>query len=108
MSRYDFTGKAGATTVSLGWDRPLATFFVQVFRPDPEADGEEHAFIWQGSMPGELPKAADAIRLAEPYAHLPPDLGATLETDRLKTLGQQDGKAQRAAKRWLIDPEQEE
>lgn len=100
MSRYDFAGKNGATKVSVGWDRPLSTFFVQVFRPDPEMEDEEQTFIWEGTSPGELTKAADALRLAAPYADLPPDIASTLETNRLKTLGQSDGTAQRTAKQW--------
>ncbi|WP_242121385.1 hypothetical protein [Sphingomonas lacusdianchii] len=103
MSRYDFSGKNGATKVSIGWDRPLSTFFVQVLRPDPEMDDEEQAFIWEGTSPGELTKAADAIRIAEPYADLPADIASTLETDRLRTLGQSDGTAQHTAKQWLFD-----
>lgn len=101
MSRHDFAGKAGATTVSLGWDRPLETFFVQVLAPDPDNEGEESAIIWVGTEPGELPSAAAAISIAEPHADLPKTLGATLEIDRLRTVAAADGPAQIAAKRFL-------
>ena len=102
MSRHVFPGKAGATSVALGWDRPLATFFVQVFGPDPEEPGEETTTIWQGTAPGELPTAASAITLATPFADLPDTLGATLETDRLRTVATPDGREQAAAKRLLF------
>ena len=102
MSRHIFPGKAGATSVTLGWDRPLATFFVQVFVPDPNEAGEETTIIWEGTMPGELPTAASAIALATPYADLPETLGATLETDRLRTVATPDGRDQAAAKRLLF------
>lgn len=101
MSRHTFAGKSGATNVTIGWDRPLATFFVQVFRPDPQQGGEDTAFIWEGTAAGELPTAASAMRLAEPYADLPPTLGATLETDRLRTVATPDGMAQVAVRRFL-------
>lgn len=102
MSRHTFAGKAGATSVALGWDRPLATFFVQVFGPDPEDHGEETTILWEGTVPGELPTAAAAIGLAAPYADLPETLGATLETDRLRTVATPDGQEQVAAKRFLF------
>ena len=101
MSRYDFPGKGVASSVAIGWDRPLATFFVQVMQPHPRIDGEEATYIWKGAAPGELPTAAAPITVAAEYADLPKDLGATLETDRLKTLGTFDGPAQEAAKPFI-------
>jgi len=101
MSRYDFPGNGVASSVAIGWDRPLATFFVQVMQPHPRIDGEEATYIWKGAAPGELPTAAAAITVAAEYADLPKDLGATLETDRLKTLGTFDGPAQEAAKPFI-------
>ena len=101
MSRYDFAGKGVASSVTIGWDRPLSTFFVQVMQPHPRIDGEETTYIWKGAAPGELPTAAAAIAIAAEYADLPEDLGAMLETDRLKTLGTFDGPAQKAAKPFI-------
>ena len=103
MSRHEFAGKAGATRVVLGWDRPLDTFFVQVFRPD-STDEEDSSLIWFGIAPGELATAASAIALARPYANLPDEIAAILETDRLRTLGISDGERQIAAKRRLFGP----
>ena len=102
MSRHTFPGKGGATSVTLGWDRPLATFFVQVFGPDPEEEGEETTILWEGTVPGELATAAAAISRAAPYADLPNTLGATLETDRLQTVATPDGRRQVEAKRFLF------
>jgi hypothetical protein len=101
MSRHEFPGKGVASSVAIGWDRPLATFFVQVMQPHPRIHGEEATYIWKGAAPGELPTAAAAITVAAEYADLPEDLGATLETDRLKTLGTFDGPAQEAAKPFI-------
>ena len=100
MSRHTFTGNAG-TTVAIGWDRPLGSFFIQVIRPHPTMEGEDEMVEWQGTEPGELPTAAAAIAIGAPYADLPDTLGATLETDRMKTLGSFDGPAQRAARPFL-------
>ncbi|RYY11418.1 MAG: hypothetical protein EON55_14320 [Alphaproteobacteria bacterium] len=100
MSRHTFPGKAGVI-VAIGWDRPLATFYVQVSRPDREDEGERETFVWEGTVRGELPTAAAAIAIATPHANLPDDLGSTLETDRMKTLGHSDGPAQLAARGLL-------
>lgn len=99
MSRHTFPGHAGQT-VNIGWDRPLATFFVQVTRPHPTHNGEDEIVEWRGTDDGELPTAATAIAVAAAYGDLPAELGATLETDRMKTLGQTDGPAQMAARRF--------
>jgi len=99
MSRHTFPGHAGQI-VNIGWDRPLATFFVQVTRPHPTHKGEDEIVEWQGTDDGELPTAATAIAVAAEYGDLPAELGATLETDRMKTLGQTDGPAQIAARRF--------
>ncbi|WP_375383183.1 hypothetical protein [uncultured Sphingomonas sp.] len=101
MSRHVFPGHTGATSVALGWDRPLSTFFVQVFRPDPDEEGEETSFIWTGTARGELSSPAEAIEIARPWANLPDDLGRMLELDRLKTSATGDGLAQAATKRWI-------
>ena len=103
MSRRDIPIKDGerrAVRAVVGYDRPLETFFVQVFETD--ADGEEDAFLWQGTFPGELPTPRSAIALIEPFCDVPADLAAALETDRLKTLAQQDSPGQAEAKRLLI------
>jgi len=99
MSRHTFAGHAGQT-INLGWDRPLATFYVQVSRPHPTFEGEVEMVEWQGTDDGELPTAAAAIAVASAYGDLPADLGATLEMDRMKTLAQKDGPAQAAARRF--------
>ena len=100
MSRHTFPGKAG-TTVAIGWDRPLGTFFIHVTKPHPEEEGETDTLVWLGTIFGELPTAAAAIAVAASYADLPDTLGATLETDRLKTVATPDGPAQIAARPFL-------
>lgn len=95
------TGRAVRAVV--GWDRPLQTFFAQVFERD--ADGQEDAFLWQGTFPGELPTPRSALDLVAPWCEIPDGLSAALAIDRLKTLAARDGPAQTAAKRALIEGE---
>ncbi len=108
MSRYDFPGIVPETSLAIGWDRPLQTFFVHVTTtgtvPDIPDDGEvndDRTILWLGTKPRELPYAADAIRIAKPFAVLPKDLGQTLEVDRLRTAGDSDGPAQRDTRPFL-------
>ena len=75
---------------------------MQVLRPDPEEEGEEETVVWRGTDLRELSTAAEAIAIARPWAILPADLAATLETDRLKTLGLSDGEYQAEMKRRLF------
>lgn len=100
MSRHDFSGHQDGVVVSIGWDRPLATFFVQVVRPQGPGDDDD-MLVWLGTCPGEISIASEAVRIASDHADLPAELGKTLETDRLKTLGVEDGPAQRAAKVFI-------
>ena len=85
MSRHQFPGIEPGTSVSIGWDRPLGTFFVQVLRPHPHLTGEDETVAWHGAHPGELTTAAAAVTIASRWADLPADLAITLETDRLMT-----------------------
>ena len=101
MSRHQFPGLDGASTVAIGWDRPLPTFFVHVLRPHPHLAGEEETVAWHGTAIGELRSAREAVTIASRWADLPHDLAIHLETDRLKTLGQSDGEAHIAAKRLM-------
>lgn len=70
-------------------------------QPHPHLAGEEETVAWHGTASGELGRARDAVTIASRWADLPADLAIRLETDRLKTLGQSDGEAQIAAKRFL-------
>ena len=70
MSRHDFTGIEPDISVSIGWDRPLNSFFVQVLRRHPHLDGEDDTIVWHGTEPGELKSASDAIAIASRWARV--------------------------------------
>ena len=103
MSRYrlePLPDRPDVASIAIGWDRPLASFFVTVFGPR-DADGEDVIVEWQGTAHDELPTAAAAIAVAARYATIPDGLSATLETDRLKTLATPDGAEQVRTRRFL-------
>ena len=76
----------------IGWDRPLQTFSVQVFKSTDE--GEEEPHIWFGTYPGELTSAAAAIKIIVADCIVPADLGAVIEMERLASLGAIGGSPQ--------------
>ncbi|WP_230771767.1 hypothetical protein [Sphingomonas sp. Leaf4] len=80
MSRHQLAAHPDRPEVShavIGWDRPLATYFVQVF----SKGSRERVIFWQGTAPGEIPTAEAAIALAEPFTVIPDDLAARLRRD---------------------------
>lgn len=105
MSRHDLQPKQERPDVvcaAIGWDRPLQTFFAQIFFRTDEAPDEGQALIWVGTEPGELLTAEAAIAIVAPYAHIPDDLAARLSADMNATRGVKDGAYQIEAKKRLF------
>jgi hypothetical protein len=103
MSRIELPIKAGieASSAFVGWDRPLLTFFAQVFKADPEDPEEVIELLWAGASEGELPRPVDAIRLLEPFCEISAEIAVNLEIDRMRTLAAVDGPNQAEAKAFL-------
>jgi hypothetical protein len=72
MSRHDFQN--GTARVSIGWDAPLASFFLQVWTGD-EQDEDEGPAVWLGASYGEVRTPDPLIGIARRHV---PDLPATL------------------------------
>ncbi|MFD1104337.1 hypothetical protein [Sphingobium olei] len=83
MSRYELKPRPGNGVIKavVGWDRPLQTFFAQIFTRTDEEPEEGEATIWLGTQPGELPSPEIAIRVVEAYADIPERLAADLAAD---------------------------
>lgn len=81
MSRYKLTAREDRPDIDhavLGWDRPLETFFAQVFT---KASPEEDAIVWVGTDYGEIRSPEAAIGAVEQYAVIPDDIIARLLND---------------------------
>ena len=105
MSRHDLQPRPDQPHVvraTVGWDRPLQTFFAQVFFVTEDEPDEGEALIWIGTEPGELLTPEAAIAVVEPHVVLPADLAAKLEAEMRETIGMTDGAHQAAAKRSLF------
>lgn len=105
MSRHDLQPNAdspGAVGASVGWDRPLQTFFAQVFFRTEDEPDEGEPLIWVGTEPGELLSAEAAIAVVAPHAVIPPGLAEQLTAEVRSSIGIEDGGHQVAAKRMLF------
>jgi hypothetical protein len=103
MSRYEVDPVSpDILKAVIGWDRPLRSFFIQVFKATAEEPDEGEAVIWLGTSPGELATAADALDALRPYAHVPATLEAALKSDMADTIGRRDGPHQSRAKLRLF------
>lgn len=105
MSRHDLQPRADqphVVSATVGWDRPLQTFFAQVFFRTEDEPDEGEALIWFGTEPGELLTAAAAIAIVAPHAEVPADLADKLDAEMRETIGMKDGRHQAAAKRSLF------
>ena len=93
MSRHDVPLKQGSgmSRAEVGWDRPLNTFYVQIYEQRGDVD---EATIWIGTDFAELPHPSDAIAILKPHCDIPNGLSAKLEIDRMGTLGRRNGPAQ--------------
>ena len=103
MSRHKLRPLVIRGTVTrgvVGWDRPLQSFFAQLFSINEE--GEDEAHIWVGTFPRELDSAGAAFAIVKDQCLIPEGRAATLETERLASLGTADGPAQVDAKQRFI------
>ena len=106
MSRHHLDPRPEASDVrrgTVGWDRPLQTFFAQIFTrsEDPE-DEEGTVFIWQGTEPGELPTAEAALAIVRPDVIVPAGLAERLTAEMTATIGTRDSRHQADVKRRLF------
>lgn len=58
-----------ATELAVGWDPPLATFFLQLLHEDD--DGEPITVIWIGTAYGECPDVDKIADMAARYSDAP-------------------------------------
>jgi hypothetical protein len=105
MSRHDLQPKADQPHVvraTVGWDRPMQTFFAQVFFHTEDEPDDGEALIWFGTAPGELLTPEAVIAIVAPHVTVPPGLVDTLNADMRATIGIKDGAHQADAKRSLF------
>lgn len=81
MSRHEF--QHDPVRVAIGWDAPLATFYLQVWT-GREADEDDGPAIWLGTAYGEAPDPEPLIAIARQHlASMPTTIGRQLRVDQL-------------------------
>lgn len=80
MSRHLLDALDPELVVWVGWDPPLATFFLQV-EPPGGVDGDG-LVCWLGTDWGEIDDAAEVVARLSEWAEVPDDLVERLEWDR--------------------------
>lgn len=89
MSRYELRGREPHLSIVVGWDRPLWTFFAQVWDDRRQGAGEENGeepILWVGCFGGEVPTVEALAENLEPFVDLPADIREQLVADRSREL----------------------
>lgn len=98
MSRHDFEHQDSTTgthyEITVGWDRPLQTFFAQVFAFPEGKSTASKPVLWTGLDLDQHPDPKAVLEAVSEYFPIPEGLAQTLEADRLATLHEKDGPAQ--------------
>lgn len=85
MSRHSLPTNTEYTDcwVVVGWDRPLTTFFAQVFRRASKPNEDDDEILWIGASRGEIPDVETIKHAVTPYATLSREIARQLQIDRL-------------------------
>ena len=94
MSRHTIPSPIPNITVTVGWDRPLQTYFAQVTR-DHTATDQDTVLLWIGGSRGEITRVEDLIAPLAPYAELNLEHITQLRADRAAQLDRGPSTLQR-------------
>ncbi|MFO0849921.1 MAG: hypothetical protein U0871_15405 [Gemmataceae bacterium] len=85
MSRYTFTGNRPCFRIVVGWDRPLETYFAQVWDGGELETGD--LLLWAGAGVEPVPTVAALAELLAPFGTLPEDIVGQLHGDKCERSG---------------------
>jgi hypothetical protein len=95
MSRHTIVSFSDCFEVTIGWDRPLNSFFAQV-QYLKIADGEQDpVVVWVGASYSEIPRPEDLQAHIAGFAVIPVEMLDALRADRNATLDRGNTKLQR-------------
>jgi hypothetical protein len=80
LSRHRIPGLNAKHEVWVGWDRPLGSFFGQVY--DPGRDEDDTIIHWVGAVPPWLREVSFLVAAMKPYAELTTAMQRRLFDDR--------------------------
>ena len=79
MSRYTFSGNQPHLRIVVGWDRPLRTYFAQVW--DGGELGAGALVLWAGAGPDRVQTVEDLADLLAPHGEIPDAVVAQLRDE---------------------------
>jgi hypothetical protein len=82
MSRHDIAARDTKYTITVGWDRPMRTYFAHV--KDWTLDEDEEMVLWVGGLFDEVKTVTHLAEAIARYADLTDEMVATLLVDRQK------------------------
>jgi hypothetical protein len=82
MSRYEF--KTSKNAIVVGWDRPLSTFFTQVWDGGNLEQGD--LALWTGMTSGGVPTFKALEKSLKPFGKIPGDIAAEVRQDQYENL----------------------
>jgi hypothetical protein len=86
MSRHELEPFAKRYEVTVGWDRPLNTFFAQVKDLQVTDEEDDPVIVWVGTSYSEIPRPEDLqFHIAE-FATISNATMEALRSDRARTL----------------------
>jgi hypothetical protein len=95
MSRHTIVSFSNRFEVTIGWDRPLNSFFAQV-QDLKIADGEQDPIVvWVGASYSEIPRPEDLQAHIAGFAVIPVEMLDALRADRSAALDRGNTKLQR-------------
>lgn len=80
MSRHDIPARDPKFTVTVGWDRPMRTYFAHV--RDPSLDEDDEMVLWVGGTFDEVKTLDELVAAVHPYADLSEDMVTKLFYDK--------------------------
>ena len=107
MSRHTVPSKSSGSTVVVGWDNPLQSYFAQVIREREVADGDDDydpVLLWLGTSHHEHLNPDSLVEPLRPYADLDQELLAQLRSNRAEAAERKPSHLQSEMQRLLRQP----
>lgn len=99
MSRHDLFAFSKQFNVTVGWDRPMNTFFAQVEDLKVSDDDGDPIIVWVGTSHSEFLRPEDLQPHIAAYATIPEETLVVLRADRTATLDRGNSQLQREIRR---------
>jgi hypothetical protein len=98
MSRHEIEPFAKRFEVTVGWDRPMNTFFAQVEDRELTDEDSDPVIVWVGTSHSEILQPEALQHHIARFVTIPQEIIDTLHADRSATMDRRDSTLQQAMK----------